>query len=266
MGNRAVATDANGETVAATTTDTELGYVNGVTSDLQTQIDTKLSNVFPTTIAALRAATFMGGPSVYDWFDDLDRFSTDFWVITHVGGGSVVNNSGYGGNLRLVTGALDNNSSQGQNSKAGVVLTASKKLWFICNFLVDVVSLTPDMMVGLATYDTTLITAGAGIAQCADYAGFVLDGGDSLLFRTQDALGVETENDTLIDLADGTSIEVAFYWDGVDTVTPYVNAVAKTAHTTNLPSGTVYPSLALQNGSGAARYIETSWTRVLMER
>jgi len=38
-GNRALASDANGIPVAATTTDTELGYVNGVTSAIQTQFD-----------------------------------------------------------------------------------------------------------------------------------------------------------------------------------------------------------------------------------
>ncbi len=40
--SRAVATDANGLPVAATTTATELGYVNGVTSAIQTQLAAKL--------------------------------------------------------------------------------------------------------------------------------------------------------------------------------------------------------------------------------
>lgn len=39
--SRAVATDANGLPVASTTTDTELGYVNGVTSAIQTQLNGK---------------------------------------------------------------------------------------------------------------------------------------------------------------------------------------------------------------------------------
>lgn len=40
--SRAVASDANGLPVASSTTATELGYVNGVTSAIQTQLDTKL--------------------------------------------------------------------------------------------------------------------------------------------------------------------------------------------------------------------------------
>ena len=38
-GNRAVASDVNGQLVASTTTDTELGYVSGVTSPIQTQLN-----------------------------------------------------------------------------------------------------------------------------------------------------------------------------------------------------------------------------------
>ncbi len=41
--SRAVATDGSGNPVAATTTATELGYVNGVTSAIQTQLNTKLA-------------------------------------------------------------------------------------------------------------------------------------------------------------------------------------------------------------------------------
>jgi hypothetical protein len=42
--SRAVATNSSGLPVAAATTATELGYVNGVTSAIQTQLDAKLAN------------------------------------------------------------------------------------------------------------------------------------------------------------------------------------------------------------------------------
>lgn len=42
-GNRALASDSNGLPVASTTTDTELGYLSGVTSSIQTQIDSKVA-------------------------------------------------------------------------------------------------------------------------------------------------------------------------------------------------------------------------------
>ncbi len=46
--SRALASDANGLPVAATTTATELGYVNGVTSAIQTQLGTKAPLASPT--------------------------------------------------------------------------------------------------------------------------------------------------------------------------------------------------------------------------
>lgn len=46
--SRALASDTNGIPVAVATTATELGYVNGVTSALQTQLDGKLTKVLPT--------------------------------------------------------------------------------------------------------------------------------------------------------------------------------------------------------------------------
>lgn len=48
-GNRALVSDASGFLTAATTTDTEIGYVNGVTSAIQTQIDGKLGTTLTNT-------------------------------------------------------------------------------------------------------------------------------------------------------------------------------------------------------------------------
>ncbi len=47
--SRAVVTDASGFVSAATTTSTEIGYVNGVTSSIQTQLNGKLSSALATT-------------------------------------------------------------------------------------------------------------------------------------------------------------------------------------------------------------------------
>lgn len=49
--SRALASNASGIPVAATTTATELGYVNGVTSAIQTQIDAKASTASVTTLS-----------------------------------------------------------------------------------------------------------------------------------------------------------------------------------------------------------------------
>ena len=62
--NRAVVSDGSGEVVASTTTDTEIGYVNGVTSAIQTQIDAKASSSDLTTHAALTTSHGVTGDIV----------------------------------------------------------------------------------------------------------------------------------------------------------------------------------------------------------
>lgn len=56
-GNKALASDTNGIPVASTTTDTELGYVAGVTSAIQTQLNAKV----PTTRNVNTTAPLAGG-------------------------------------------------------------------------------------------------------------------------------------------------------------------------------------------------------------
>ena len=60
--SRAIVTTAGGILTTATTTATEIGYVNGVTSAIQTQINTKAPSASPTftTAATLPAATTIG--------------------------------------------------------------------------------------------------------------------------------------------------------------------------------------------------------------
>ncbi len=57
--SRALASGSAGQLVAATTTATELGYVNGVTSAIQTQIDSKLTS--PTWTTFTPTVTLVGG-------------------------------------------------------------------------------------------------------------------------------------------------------------------------------------------------------------
>src|ERR1051326_3517811 len=52
--SRALISDANGIPTHATTTSTEIGYVNGVTSAIQTQLDTKA--VVPTIVSTTWSA------------------------------------------------------------------------------------------------------------------------------------------------------------------------------------------------------------------
>lgn len=61
--SRAVVLGASSELVAATTTATEIGYVNGVTSAIQTQLDGKISNTLTTTTGDMIYASGANTPA-----------------------------------------------------------------------------------------------------------------------------------------------------------------------------------------------------------
>lgn len=71
--NRALASDASGFIVASAVTDTELGYVSGVTSALQTQIDAKLANVSEDTAPSLGGDLTLGANVVIHDADGMKR-------------------------------------------------------------------------------------------------------------------------------------------------------------------------------------------------
>lgn len=61
--SRAVASDANGQLVASATTATELGYVSGVTSAIQTQLDAKVAKSTLTAKGSILTATAASTPA-----------------------------------------------------------------------------------------------------------------------------------------------------------------------------------------------------------
>jgi hypothetical protein len=61
--DRALVSDGSGKTSAATTTATEIGYVNGVTSAIQTQLDARVAKSLVTTKGDIIAATANATPA-----------------------------------------------------------------------------------------------------------------------------------------------------------------------------------------------------------
>lgn len=65
--SRALISDANGIPVHATTTSTEIGYVNGVTSAIQTQLGTKAPTSAPTFTTSITFGNYRVDPSFHDF-------------------------------------------------------------------------------------------------------------------------------------------------------------------------------------------------------
>lgn len=107
--NRAVVTGSSGVLAAATTTDTEIGYVNGVTSAIQTQLNAKAPLASPTFTGAVGIPDGLVGTPGLAFSGDLDnglyRITANDWALSAGGDlglelnniGSHLVNAGIGG-------------------------------------------------------------------------------------------------------------------------------------------------------------------------
>lgn len=104
--NRAIVSDGSGFISAATTTATEIGYVNGVTSSIQTQLNAKQGTLTLTTTGTSGAATLVAGTlnipqyanTTYSASTGLQltgtTFSIDSTVVTLTGAQALSNKTG----------------------------------------------------------------------------------------------------------------------------------------------------------------------------
>jgi hypothetical protein len=128
--SRAVATDANGLPVASATTATELGYVNGVTSAIQTQFTGKLSLTGGTMSGAIAMGTNkitgMGNPTL-----DQDA-ATKIYVDSVAQGLNIHSPADYGtiGALPAVTGAGSQASHTLTANANGELSIDGNSTWF----------------------------------------------------------------------------------------------------------------------------------------
>lgn len=90
------------------------------------------------------------------------------------------------------------------------------QLWFNCRVAIEDVD-KDNMFIGLATADTDILGSLPN-----DCIGFQMDGDGNIDYHcSQD--GTDTTGDTGVDMEDGVYVTLAFYWDGVSTVTFAVN-------------------------------------------
>ena len=63
--------------------------------------------------------------------------------------------------------------------------------------------------------------------------------------------GTRSSSANVASIADGTYIKLGFLVEGTTKVTPYVNGVAKTAISANIPTVALTPSLVCQSGGSS---------------
>lgn len=197
---------------------------------------------------------------VFGWRKDfIDDYIAALWTETAVGSGTVAAESVKGGVLKLTNSAAGSDSLQTQLKVSIAQLESGKEVFFDCRIKVDHAT-NSTFFVGLAEQDTTVFTA------CDNCCGFSKADGVADVSSVTSATGTATTTDTTKDIVANTWMRLGFSWvDGI--VTPYVDGVACTAHTTNLPTVVMAPVIAVGNGATAsARTLRIDWMDLISVR
>lgn len=212
----------------------------------------------------------MPDPSIYhSYFNDFDTYAAGDWTITAVGTGTSALSSVDGGILLVTNSAADNDGRQHQLVTNGFTMQAGKSAFFKARFaLSDVVN--SDLLIGLATLDTTLLGAigGDGVT---DGIFFYKDDGVPILNIScqKDVTTSQVQNTSIATLSPDIYVEVAWAYDGIDAIEYFIDGVKKgtlSASSTYLPDASLSVSFALLNGEAIAKIMSLDYIFAAKER
>jgi hypothetical protein len=223
---------------------------------------------FPNGLSTARSIAPMGAYTHPDETDqhaynnDFNSYSSTDWTITVVGSSTPALVAGDGGLLGITTSASSADSAFLQKTIAAFTFETGKPMWFAARFKVSTLATTA--VIGLQVIDTT-----------------PLDVTDGIYFLTTTATGAVTgicrKNATTGSIAKAcgtlvadTYTELAWYWDGKDTVNFYQDKVQQGSVTgvaaNYLPDTTCTVSMGVQTDSANARTMTIDYIMVAKSR
>ena len=193
------------------------------------------------------------------YFNDFDTYQATDWIVTKIGTGTQALAALAGGVLLTTNTAAAPDSISNQLNFATFQLQAGKQAWFKIRLKISDAT-TSTLQVGLQATDSTPFTFTDGIVftKAAATAAVTMK-----VVNTSTA----TTSATVATLANDTFIVLAWYYDGINTVTAYADGVRQTSTVaTNLPSALMNLSFAMGNGSAAARNYTIDYVFAATER
>ena len=189
------------------------------------------------------------------------------WVLTQASAGTAVNDTAAkGGVLLLDSGSTtDNQGIQiqlgGAVGASSFIATASSKIYFEARVKIADIgtsgSDTGNLLVGLTEVDTTVL--GSGANSTANHISFEhLDDDGAVDFHSEKA-GTRDSSTGLHTLTDDDYFKIGFLVNGVSKITPYVNGIAKTAHTTQIPIVAMTPTLVCHSAGTTDPILHVDW-------
>ena len=189
------------------------------------------------------------------------------WVLTQATAGTVaMDPAAKGGVLLLDSNSTSNNQgvqiqAGGAAGAASFLPNANAKIYFEARVKIADIgtsgSDTGNLVVGLAAVSTAVLSGGAN--DTANHICFEhLDDDGAVDFHSEKA-GSRDSSTGLHTLADDEYFKVGFLVDGLTSITPYVNGIAKTAHTTEIPIVALTPTVVCHSASGTDPILHVDW-------
>lgn len=201
---------------------------------------------------------------VHEFFDDFNTYAAGDWTITttEAGAGSATEAlaDGVGGLLLITNDNADNDHDFFQLVKEGFKFQSGKRLWFEIRFQTNDATET-DIVAGLQITDTTPLAVTDGVYFLKSDGAATAD-----FMVTKDS--TSTTASAVATLANATFITLGFYYDGVSTISYYVDKVrGGTVATTNMPDDEeLTVSFGIQNGAAAAKTLTVDYVYAAQER
>ena len=191
-------------------------------------------------------------------FDDENK-----WVLTQATAGTVaLDAAAKGGVLLLDCNSTTNNQGVqiqlgGAAGAASFIASAASKIYFEARVkIADIGSTTCQMFVGLAVVDTSVFASAAN--STANHIGFEAINTTAMGIHSEKA-GSRSSTASVHTVVDDDYVKLGFVVDGLTKITPYVNGVAQTAITTNIPIVAMTPSFVCHSSGTTDPILHVDW-------
>lgn len=190
----------------------------------------------------------------YDYFEHFSPsriISTTAYAgqtVVQTATGTLVMQDDAGGWLGYLGGA-DGNGVQTQSDGEAFLPAANKDIFFETSVKAEDGD-DLDWFVGLAMTDADILNTDPNDLIAFNGA----DGSANINFQVRSG-GTGATVDTGIDFGDSAAVTLGFWVQGVTRVTPFINGVAGTVVTANIPTNEMSVSVAMYNGGTAATQV-----------
>jgi hypothetical protein len=188
---------------------------------------------------------------LFEAWEDFATYRAVDWTVTAVGAGTSSLSAGEGGILRLLTGAVLNNSVNIQHTSADHTFSSGNQFWYTTRINPQLAS-TPGYYFGLQNGGATDPTA------ATDGVYFTCAAGSANVNLVIRAASTSTTISAIGTLADATWSWWSYYYDGKSTLYYYKDNVllGSTTTLTNLPTVDLAQNFYTINGAAATNYLD----------